>query len=308
MAAVVLAVVVLAGVAVGYASWAAAKKEGPAASAVDPGRAGQLVVRSSGRVAAVPIGDPAAAPAVSATKCDRNYTAAGTTICLVTRPGAPPTTDAIILDRSMREVRKVRLAGIPSRARISASGRMASWTMFVTGDSYNSGGFSTWSGILDIKTGYVVTNIEEIPLRIDGRRYYSADVNYWGITFAADDSRFYATLSTKGKTYLVEGDFTNWRARTLRENAECPSLSPDGSTLVYKKRVKPGPWRLHALHLATGRETPLAETASIDDQAAWLDERTVMYAKGKDIWSVPADGTGTPHLLTPNASSPSAIH
>ncbi|MFI6497589.1 TolB family protein [Nonomuraea typhae] len=305
--AVVLAVVVLAGAATGYAWWSAARGEGPAAAAVDSGRSGQLVFRTSGRLAAAPLPATTAAPAVSALRCDRTYTAAGTTLCLTTRAGTPPTTDAIVLGRDLKEVRRVRLAGVPSRARVSASGRMASWTVFVTGESYNSGGFSTWSGILDTRTGYVITNIEEIPVRIDGRRYHSADVNYWGITFAADDNRFYATLGTKGKTYLVEGDFANWRARTLRENAECPSLSPDGTTLVYKKRVSPGPWRLHALDLATGRETPLAEPASIDDQAAWLDERTVMYAKGKDVWSVPADGSGAPRLLAREASSPAAV-
>nr|BFE82717.1 hypothetical protein GCM10020093_053180 [Planobispora longispora] len=38
----------------------------------------------------------------------------------------------------------------------------------------------------------------------------------------------------------------------------------------------------------------LAETADVDDQAAWLDPRTVMYAKDGDIWAVPADGTGAP--------------
>ncbi|WP_327085807.1 hypothetical protein OIE66_26105 [Nonomuraea sp. NBC_01738] len=184
---------------------------------------------------------------------------------------------------------------------------MASWTVFVTGDSYSSGGFSTWSGILDISTGYAITNIEDIPLTMNGRRYHAPDVNYWGITFAPDDNRFYATVATKGKTYLAQGDFGAWRATTLRENAECPSLAPSGERLVFKKRVSPGPWRLHALDLATMRETPLAETASIDDQAAWLDERTVMYARDGNVWKVPADGTGSPALLLKDASSPAVV-
>ena len=50
----------------------------------------------------------------------------------------------------------------------------------------------------------------------------------------------------------------------LRTDAECPSLSPDGSRLVYKKRLgnpDPGVWRLASLDLATGVETVLAETA-----------------------------------------------
>lgn len=36
----------------------------------------------------------------------------------------------------------------------------------------------------------------------------------------------------------------------------------------------------------------------MDDQAVWVDSHTVMYALagdfGADLWTVPADGTGTP--------------
>jgi hypothetical protein len=64
------------------------------------------------------------------------------------------------------------------------------------------------------------------------------------------------------------------------------------------------------LDLATMRETPLAETAGIDDQAQWLSGSEVAYAKpapggGSDIWAVPADGSGSPRLLVRAASSPS---
>ncbi|MEU6998195.1 hypothetical protein [Nonomuraea sp. NPDC046570] len=266
---------------------------------------GRLLLRSGGRVASVPLANPGAPPTIGGATCDRFYTANGTTLCLVAQPGALPKTYALLLDRKLKETGRINLAGIPNRARVSASGRMASWTVFVTGDSYNQGGFSTWTGILDTRTGYSITNMEDIPLTMNGRRYHSEDVNYWGVTFAADDNRFYATVGTKGKTYLVEADYGAWKARTLRENAECPSLSPDGARLVFKKRISPEKWRLHALDLATMRETPLAEKASIDDQVAWLDNDTVMYAKGKDLWSARADGTGSPAILAGQASSPS---
>nr|BFE82718.1 hypothetical protein GCM10020093_053190 [Planobispora longispora] len=160
------------------------------------------------------------------TRCERFYAAAGTGVCLTVTPGAVPGTHALILDRTMREIDRIEITGIPNRARVSPSGRMISWTVFVTGDSYNENGFSTWTGIHDTRTGNTTVNMEEIPLIKDGRRYHSADVNYWGVTFASDDNRFYATVSTKGRTYLVEGDYAAWEARVLRENAECPSLSP----------------------------------------------------------------------------------
>lgn len=292
-----VAVLVLGGGAAGYAAWARPAPLAAPAKALDLGTPGQLLVRdtASGLVRG------------SRTRCERFSAAGGTGVCLVTEPGTVPKTYALVLDRHLHESRRIRIAGIPNRARVSASGRMISWTVFVTGDSYNKGGFSTWTGILDNKSGYAVTNMEEIPLFVNGKPYDAADVNYWGVTFAADDNRFYATVSTKGKTYLVEGDYAKWEARTLRENAECPSLSPDGTRLVFKKRVSSSvdaPWRLHALDLASMKETPLAETASVDDQVAWQDAGTVMYARDGDVWAVPADGTGTPRILARQASSP----
>lgn len=315
------ALLVLTGVTVAYSANAARRNEPVnTAAALDALRPGQLLFRSTatgaerGHIAAVPLTTPSGPRTVANTTCERFYAAAGTAVCLISKPGPVPKTYAVITDQSLHEVRRVKLAGIPNRARVSASGRMVSWTVFVTGDAYNKGAFSTWTGILDTRTGYVVQNIEEIPLTLNGRRYRSPDVNFWGVTFAADDNRFYATVSSKGRTYLVQGDYANWQARTLRENAECPSLSPDGTLLAFKKRVSHDPakpWRLHVLDLKTMRETPLAETHSIDDQAAWLNDQTVMYARPRsgeasDIWYVPANGSGTPHILIPNASSPAS--
>ncbi|MBU3867025.1 hypothetical protein KN815_24075 [Streptomyces sp. 4503] len=292
----------------------------------------RLYFRSSGagtgRVAHLPA--PAARPGTAAPAsdrpsdrrttggpaCDRFYAAASTGLCLQHRPGIPPRSYAVVLDRRLREKRRIALTGIPNRARVSASGRMLSWTMFATGDSYATTAFSTRTSILDTRTGYLIKNMEEIPLTLDGRRYHSPDVNYWGVTFARDDNRFYATVSTRGKTYLVQGDMRRWAAHTIRENVECPSLSPDNTRLAFKKRVREGatdPWRLYVLDLRTLREHPLAETRSVDDQAAWLDDHTLAYAlpgrdgRTSDVWTVPADGSGTPSLRVPDASSPVRI-
>ncbi|MER7174988.1 TolB family protein [Streptomyces mesophilus] len=246
--------------------------------------------------------------------CRRFYASGGGAICLTTRPGIPPRSEAIVLDRKLRPKRTVTFGGTPNRARVSPSGRMVSWTVFVSGDSYAGNAFSTRSGILDTKTGYLIKNVETLQLTLGKKRYSASDLNYWGITFARDDNRFYATVSTRGKTYLVEGDLNAWTARTLRENVECPSLSPDGTRLAYKKRVREGtssPWQLHVLDLKTLRDTPLAETRSVDDQAAWLDDHTVAYALpgrtrgSSDVWSVPADGSGEPVRMARDASSPS---
>ncbi|GGO28545.1 TolB-like translocation protein [Microbispora bryophytorum] len=55
---------------------------------------------------------------------------------------------------------------------------------------------------------------------------------------------------------------------------ECPSLSPDGTRIAFKKRAaglpEDAPWRLYVLDLRTMRETPVAERRGVDDQAVWL--------------------------------------
>ncbi|MFF4607065.1 hypothetical protein ACFY12_30575 [Streptomyces sp. NPDC001339] len=327
--AVAAAVALLAAIAVVYTVGAARRAEPTDAASVFGLDHGLLYFRSSGagagRVARLPAPAAravAAGPApvrqpdrrtTGGPACERFHAAAGTGLCLQRRPGIPPRSYAVVLDRRLREKQRIALTGIPNRARVSATGRMLSWTMFATGDSYAGTAFSTRTSILDTRTGYLVKNMEEIPLTLDGRRYHSPDVNYWGVSFARDDNRFYATVSTKGKTYLVEGDMRRWAARASRENVECPSLSPDNTRLAFKKRVRPGatdPWRLYVLDLRTRHAHPLAETRSVDDQAAWLDDHTLAYAlpgrdgRASDIWTVPADGSGTPALRVPDASSP----
>ncbi|MCP2322603.1 hypothetical protein HDA40_001110 [Hamadaea flava] len=297
---------VLAGGATAYA----VSVRQPAAPAGSTALAGDRIFfrDSAGQVASVRATDPSGPRQPLGLRCDRFAAAATSAICLTGEVGASlPTATALILDQELHETRRIRLAGVPSRAQVSRSGRMISWTVFVTGDSYRTSGFSTWTGILDTRTGYLVVNMENIHLYVDGRRYYSPDVNYWGVTFAADDSTFYATVSTRGRTYLARGDYTKWEAHTVTTGVECPSLSPDGTRIVYKRRddVAPGaPWRLAVLELAGLRSVDLAETQGVDDQAVWLDPATVAYARGGRIFAVPADGTGTPHELISGGTSP----
>ncbi|MER7466871.1 hypothetical protein [Streptomyces sp. NPDC097981] len=112
---------------------------------------------------------------------------------------------------------------------------MLSWTGFATGDSYATTAFSTRTAIPDLRTGDLVTSMEQVPLTIDGVRHHSPDVNYGGVTF----------------------------------------------------------------------ETPLAETRSMDDRAAWPDEGTLAYAlpgaqgRASDIRTVPADGRAAPPYRRP---------
>lgn len=263
---------------------------------------------------------PAAAPdgprVASGVKCLRFYAAAGTGICLQAKRGAVSDSyDAVVLDSRLRVTRRVPLAGIPTRARVSPSGHLVAWTVFVGGDSYAGSKFSTRTSVLDVRTGKLQSTLEDDAITRDGRRLHAADANFWGVTFA-DDGHFYATLATGGHTYLVHGDIAARTVTTVLGNVECPSLSPDGTRVAFKKRV-PGlpadaPWRLYVLDLATLRQWPLAEPRSVDDQAVWSDDRTVAYSMpgdfGSDLYTVPADGSGAAHRLTTAALAPSWLN
>ena len=269
--------------------------------------AGQLLFRDTktGHVASVPVGETQSKPQVSGLKCDRFAVAKQTAVCLAVKPGTlPAVTDVLVLHDHLAVRHTETLPGTPSRARVSPDGKRVYWTLFVTGDSYAETGFSTRAGVYEVDTGRLVKTIEELPVFVGGERYFAADANYWGITFAPDGNRFYATLGSKGKTYLVEGDYARYRGKTLRENVECPSLSPDATRIAFKKKVSEGVWRLSVLDLKTMKETELAETRSVDDQALWQDDHTVLYGLDNTVWAVPADGSGAPAKLAEDAASP----
>ncbi|MFJ3902814.1 hypothetical protein [Streptomyces sp. NPDC090025] len=286
----------------------------PAGATATSGAPGdRLRVLSNGLLSTVPLADPSGPRTVTEARCDRAYTAGGTTACL-TPAAALSGPRLLVLDEKQQTRRTVPLTGLPNRARVSADGRMVAWTLFVGGDSYAGGAFSTRTGILDTRTGQLIASLEEFAVFRDGRRYRAADINVWGVTFA-DDNHFYATVSSAGTRSLVQGDIAARTLRTLADNVECPSLSPDGKRVAFKQAVDADPakgWRLTVLDLATLRRTPLAETRDVDDQAAWIDDRTVAYGLQRpdgtnDVWATPADGTGRPHVLVPGANSPSVL-
>jgi hypothetical protein len=269
---------------------------------------------SRGRLVTVAASDPSGPRAVSRISCARMYAAAGTGLCL--RPdGDLATYQLAVLSSGLRVTKAIPIVGLPTRARVSADGRMLAWTVFVTGDSYNGGVFSTRAGILDTRTGNLVGTLETFAATVAGRPYHAVDENFWGVTFTADDNTFYATMSTAGHRYLVRGDVRAETVTALRDDVECPSLSPDGTRIAFKQAVGGDPakgWRLAVLDLATGRVTKLAETRSVDDQATWIDGHDVAYGiprgtGGSDVWTVPADGSGSPRILIPDAASPAPL-
>jgi hypothetical protein len=255
---------------------------------------------------------PSGTSSATSLHCQRFYQAGNTMLCLrLSEPG--PDYEAAVLDTDGNLVKTVYLLGIPSRARVSASGRIVSWTDFTNGDSYGiPGGFSTRTGYYDRKTGQSIDSLETFTVFIDGRQESRANFNFWGMTVANDDRTFYATLGSGNDTWLVRGDIVTHTVHTVHTNAECPSLAPDQKHVAYKKRNAQGVWQLFVLDLSSGRETLIPGTLGVDDQAAWLDDHTLAYALGTGNPNVPpsiytsaADGTGKPQLKVRDASSPS---
>ncbi|HET6210297.1 MAG TPA: hypothetical protein VFD94_07935 [Jatrophihabitans sp.] len=273
---------------------------------------------SYGKLAMVSLADPGGPRALTGTSCDRVYAAAARVLCLSSEQGVVTTYQAQVLGTDFRPQRSLPLAGIPSRARLSVDGTLAATTSFTAGDSYAGTSFSTRTVIsgLGPQAG-APANLEDYTLIHNGAVIKPTDRNFWGVTFARDDNTFYATAAWGGHTYLVRGDRRARTVTTIHSDAECPSLSPDGSTIVYKKRngQPAGHWRLAGYRIATGAETLLGETRNVDDQVDWLDNNTVIYgiprsgsqAAIDDIYAVPADGTGTPRLLIAQAWSPAVV-
>jgi hypothetical protein len=269
----------------------------------------------AGFVAVAPLSAPDGPRQITGYSCLRLYMAAGQGLCLAEEPddpfGAPYR--ARFFGPDFTTVRELPLPGVPSRARVSPDGKLGASTVFVNGDSYAATSFSTRTTLYDMATGTSLGDLETFSVFKDGKRIQSVDFNFWGVTFTRSGGRFYATLGTGGHTYLVEGDVATRTAKVLRDGVECPSLSPDGTRIAFKQRVSGGglsevKWQLAVLAVDRPLEDhPLAETRSVDDQAEWLDDGTVLYSVESDTYAVPADGSGAPRLFAHRAQSPVAL-
>jgi hypothetical protein len=268
-----------------------------------------------GKLAYVDLGVAAATPVVLDLPCEVVHASGGQGICLAIDRGVTRPYVAKLFDLERHEVRAtLPLGGLPSRTRVARSGRIGATTAFVTGHGYDSVDFSTETLLVDLASGTTLANVETFAFFSGGEPIRETDFNVWGVTFLGDDNVFYATLSTGGRHLLVRGDVAARQAHVVHDDVECPSVSPDGTRVAYKRRfLEDGfvRWQLYVLDLATLAETPLAERRSVDDQLEWLDDRHVLYTLidttgtvGNSVWTIAADGSGAAERFLAGASSP----
>jgi hypothetical protein len=305
----------------GSAQSVASASEQSTAAAATPGP--RLYFRSSygdsfGKLAYVDSAAPANQPVVVELPCAVVHASGGRGICMAADTSLLTPFVAKLFDLADHAVRHtLPLGGLPSRTRVARSGRIGATTVFVSGHGYDSVDFSTQTLLLDLEAGTTIADVETFEFSRDGAVVREADFNVWGVTFLDDDNVFYATLSTQRQHLLVRGDVRARRAQIVHENVECPSVSPDGTRVAYKRRYLENNfvrWQLYVLDLRTGAETPLGEHRSVDDQLEWLDNERVLYtlidttgSVGNSVWSIAADGSGAAQMFVAGAASPALV-
>ena len=268
------------------------------------------------RVVLAPLDAPDGARYVTPLNCERVYYSGSRGLCLAATPQRPgvATYVARVFDEHFTQLHAMTLTGPPSRTRLSPDGRRAAFTVFDEGHSYADGVFSTRTTIIDTIGGTVIGDLESWKVTRDGKPFANRDVNFWGVTFAADSNTFFATLGTQGTAYLIEGDVDARTARVLMQGGECPSLSPDLTRIAFKKRRggSHGSWQLSLFERSTRAVRTLSgDTESVDDQVEWLDAGTLIYFRptsdGNIIWRLPVAAGHPPRPFVREGFSPAVV-
>lgn len=240
----------------------------------------------------------------TALSCDRLHASTeGQVLCFSRFPPAAttkrPAPASHVFSRGLKLVKSnLSNDGTISRARISSDGKYTATTAFVKGHSYlaGPGQFSTATLVGGGTSKRAEENIQQWHIVRKGARFGAPDINLWGVTFDPKDSnRFFVTVHTAGVAYLGQGDVSARRIDVSELNGECPSFSPDGTRLAFKKKVSALRWAPAVLDLATRKEQVFdALPDSVDDQIEWLDNSTLIY----EVTQTPLLGKSQTDLVT----------
>ena len=252
--------------------------------------------------------NPKAPRARTKLSCQRMHFRLNRGVCVLP-PSNSLGTKAVVFDERLQAIRELDLLGSPSRVRVSNDARYAATSNFISGHSYADSSFVTATTFIELATG-ASSNLESWDAFEGQRRVDDKTRNYWGVTFLADNT-FYATLGIGPKRYLIKGDPATKTLRVIRDNTACPSVSPDGQRLTFRRAiVEPDGSTavpLYLLDLRTGLEQRLPERLNIDDQPEWLDNHRIAYGTPTgppNAVVIDVDATGDarrPTILIPDA-------
>ncbi len=246
--------------------------------------------------------------------CTRVHLAAHTGFCLGERGISAYVAEFFDLTKPDLPKRDEWNTILPSRAQVSPGGLWTASTVFASGTSYQDvGNFSTFVEFASVENVNRRWGARNFKVESDDPKYVDPEGNFWGVTFI-DDDQFYITHGLGTDIDILKGTIST---RTLEPTGwlgSCPSLSPDGSTLVVKEMDGEN-FQLVTIDVATGERTPLGETRSVDDQINWMSDDTILYALHTnekpeeiqpefDIWSLNITDGSEPELFLPNADSP----
>lgn len=261
--------------------------------------------------------DPAGERHITELRCDRVDLNEAGGLCLSATAGANGTGRGLVLAPNLNPTTRFGV-NKPSRAAVSPNGNIVAWTGFTFGHSYLvEGEFATTTQLISIEKSIGVDLEDQFKAYRGEERISDIDRNFWGVTFAADNDLFYATVgtSTNGEE-IVEGRISTGRLDVIAANASCPEVSPDGRTIVAKEQ-RGDRFQLIAIDAETGARRDLAETRSVDDQVEWIDNQTILYGvvnpdegtEAQPVLDIYALNTATgeaPRLIVPFADSPAA--
>lgn len=250
--------------------------------------------------------------------CVRVHLAGERGICLSEQDTVVPSYLTTFFDASNPALEvKSYPSALPSRARISPGGTTSSVTAFVSGTSYadvGSGASTTLVTIDDIDGPLRIRGANQMTVESNNDRYAIFDAQFWGMTFV-DEDEFYITGFYGGDPEIMRGRLSDMTLHPTDWIGSCPSVSPDGKTVVYKEDRGNDEFNLVAVDVATGDRWTLGETRSVDDQVEWLDDDTILYSLHPeggdnpvqpefDIWMLDIAQDAEPELFLPNADSP----
>jgi hypothetical protein len=267
-----------------------------------------------GLIAMIPLELPDAGRRFGPLQCARVHFAGGAGVCLVEEPqGTQVNHAAYLFDDKFNRGTRLELSGVPTRVRVAPNGRRAAITVY--GEEHLPDGqerLATDSILLDVPSGRVLAKLHEFSLDRPYELAPEAPLDYSSVAFEPDGDRFYATLNSSNRWFIVAGSISSRRLAVIVDGFANEALSPDGLKLAVKQRTgERGFWHAMVLDLKTKASTALDHTRSIDDQIEWLDRDRIAYHdatdQGTGIWVLAIDGQSGPRLLIPDAYSPSVV-